>query len=96
MQFYGKIALEGSESTFEQFSAPLQRWYQVQAHSPEKDCFSTVFIDIADEKKSELEDFFNVNLDLLFIADLDGNFLKVNKEWENVLGYKESEIENAY
>lgn len=39
------------------------------------------------DKKDELERFFNVNLDLLCIADLEGNFLKANTSWETTLGY---------
>jgi PAS domain S-box-containing protein len=46
------------------------------------------------EKTTELENFFNVSLDLLCIADTDGNFLKVNKAWEDILGYKTDELEN--
>ena len=43
---------------------------------------------------AELNNFFEVNLDLLCIADVNGNFLRVNKEWEVVLGYKKEELEN--
>ncbi len=45
------------------------------------------------KKSEELEGFFGVNLDLLCIADLDGNFVKVNKEWENILGYSVKALE---
>lgn len=45
------------------------------------------------EKTLELEGFFNVALDLLCIADLQGNFLKVNKAWEGILGYAVEEVE---
>jgi PAS domain S-box-containing protein len=44
-------------------------------------------------QKAELEDFFTVNLDLLCIADQDGNFIKVNNEWEVVLGYPVAELQ---
>lgn len=47
------------------------------------------------EKKTELENFFNVALDLLCIADTDGNFIKVNKSWENILGYRASALEGV-
>lgn len=40
-----------------------------------------------EKKNDELEQFFTINLDLLCIADLDGNFIKLNKSWENTLGY---------
>lgn len=41
----------------------------------------------------EVGSFFNLALDLLCIADLDGNFVKVNKAWENILGYSARELE---
>lgn len=45
------------------------------------------------EKTEELEGFFNVALDLLCIADVEGRFIKVNKQWEEVLGYSTEELE---
>ncbi len=45
-------------------------------------------------KQAELENFFNVALDLLSIIDTSGKFVRVNKAWENTLGYPVSEIEN--
>lgn len=43
-------------------------------------------------KSGELESFFSVALDLLCIADTTGHFLKVNKAWENTLGYTTEEL----
>jgi diguanylate cyclase (GGDEF)-like protein/hemerythrin-like metal-binding protein/PAS domain S-box-containing protein len=40
-----------------------------------------------------IDDFFNVNLDLMCISNPDGIFLKVNNEFENLLGYTKEEIE---
>lgn len=45
------------------------------------------------EKTKELENFFNVTLDLLCIGDSSGNLIKVNKAWESTLGYSIQEIE---
>jgi len=42
----------------------------------------------------ELSHFFECNLDLLCIVDTDGHFLRMNREWEKVLGYSVSELEN--
>ena len=39
------------------------------------------------EKTNELEGFFDVALDLLAIADTKGNFMKLNRAWEETLGY---------
>lgn len=44
------------------------------------------------EQSEELERFFSVNLDLLCIADLQGNFIKTNKAWEDILGYSTQEL----
>lgn len=43
---------------------------------------------------AEIEIFFNCAIDLLCIADTDGNFIRLNKEWERVLGYSTAELEN--
>lgn len=36
---------------------------------------------------SRFENFFNIAIDLLCIADSDGIFIKLNREWEKTLGY---------
>jgi len=38
-------------------------------------------------QKEELDRFFSVSLDLLVIADPDGDLLRVNPAWEKILGY---------
>jgi PAS domain S-box-containing protein len=45
------------------------------------------------EKSIELENYFANALDLFCIADLDGNFVRVNKAWEETLGYSVTELE---
>lgn len=45
------------------------------------------------EREQELAGFFEVNLDLLCIADTDGNFIKTNKAWEEILGYTTKELD---
>ncbi|MCL6544745.1 MAG: PAS domain S-box protein [Bryobacteraceae bacterium] len=44
-------------------------------------------------KSQELEDFFQSSLDLLCIADFEGHFVRLNPQWENVLGYRREELE---
>ncbi len=44
------------------------------------------------EKTDELDRFFSVNLDLLCIADTDGNFRRLNVAWERTLGYTREEL----
>jgi PAS domain S-box-containing protein len=50
ISFYGEVALNGGNKEFEQFSEPLNRWYNVQVNSTEKYYFSTFFTDITDKK----------------------------------------------
>lgn len=45
------------------------------------------------EKTEELDRYFSDALDLLCIADLDGHFLRVNREWEVTLGIPLAQIE---
>ena len=45
------------------------------------------------EKSEELERYFTSSLDLLCIADTGGHFIRLNPEWEKVLGYSKHELE---
>lgn len=45
------------------------------------------------EKSEELNRYFHNSLDLLCIADTAGRFLRLNPEWEKVLGYSLAELE---
>jgi len=40
--------------------------------------------------------FFDVSLDLLCIADLDGKILKVNKAWQKILNFDEEDLTGSY
>lgn len=93
---YGKIALNGGEENFVQYSEALNKWYRVHVFSTEKFFFTTIFIDITESKlqKDELENFILINHDLLGVADIDGNIIKANSAWEKVLGYTVDELLN--
>ncbi len=41
----------------------------------------------------ELEQFFSLSLDLLCIADIDGCFHRLNRQWERALGYALPELQ---
>jgi len=43
-------------------------------------------------KTEELDQFFNISLDLMCIANTDGYFLHLNPAWERVLGYAREEL----
>ncbi len=63
--------------------------------TPSKDeVFLINFQDITSEyaAKQQIDAFLNVNLDLLCVADLKGNFIKVNHRFTDVLGYTSNEL----
>ncbi len=45
------------------------------------------------QKTEELDNYFTNALDLFCIADINGNFRRLNKAWESILGYSLSELE---
>lgn len=96
IKLYGDIAENLGNEEFVKYDKSTDRYYKINAYSIEKGYFVTLFSDISNEMNqfNELERFFSVNLDLLCIADTDGYFKKVNKQWETVLGYTVDEIQN--
>ncbi len=44
------------------------------------------------QKSEELDRYFTTSLDLLCIADTEGHFVRLNNEWEKVLGYQIFEL----
>ncbi len=45
------------------------------------------------QKSEELDRYFNNSLDLLCVANTNGEFIRVNKRWEEILGYSAAELE---
>ncbi len=45
-----------------------------------------------EQKNEELSNYFNNALDMLCISDLEGHFIRINKEWSRSLGYDIEEI----
>lgn len=50
---YGRVALTGQSMQFEDYAAPLQRWYSVQAYSPRRGYFVTIFQDVSERIQAE-------------------------------------------
>ncbi len=93
---YGNVALKGAKESFEQYASLLKKWFMVEAFSFQRGYFVTVLSDITEAKRRQrhFENFFEINLDLLCMADVKGYFVKLNKEWEKVLGYELKDLEN--
>jgi len=52
IDIYGEVALTGKPKTFENFSAPLNKHFLVNAYSPKQGFFATSFFDITENKKA--------------------------------------------
>jgi len=53
IETYGQVALSGEPIQFENYSADLDRWYQVYAFSPERGQFAVLSMEITERKKAE-------------------------------------------
>ena len=50
---YGRVALTGKETRFEQHAKPLSKWFSVSSYSPRKEYFVAVFEDITERKLTD-------------------------------------------
>jgi PAS domain S-box-containing protein len=97
---YGKVALEGLHITFENYSEHLNKWYLVNAYSPKKGYFVTVFIDVSDRKKSEenlreSEEKYRIISEQSFMGICLFQERKIqycNNAFSEILGYNSEEI----
>ena len=103
-----QVRITGKKQTI-MYESPLafdNNWYRADIYYLETNLKGKYIVcigDISEQKKlqddlayqiKELERFFSVNLDLLCIADLESNFIRVNKAWEEILGYSTGDLEN--
>ncbi|MBN1820427.1 MAG: PAS domain-containing protein [Prolixibacteraceae bacterium] len=52
---YGKVAQKGESIIFENYSMPLDKWFLIKAYSPSYGYFATIFEDITEWKKFDME-----------------------------------------
>lgn len=71
------------------------KWVRITVFTLDKHYFACIFTDVTKEylQEKEIEGFLKVNIDMLCVVNTEGNFIKVNKEFEKVLGYKVEEFE---
>ncbi len=101
IKFYGDISLNNHRETFEGFSSVLNSWYRIEAFSPEKNFFVTIFSDITkintqNTKYLELESVFSSLVKHapipIMIHSNDGQVLNISDAWTEITGYSKEEI----
>jgi PAS domain S-box-containing protein len=101
IEIYGKVALGDGPAHFEQYSQPLDRYYEVTAFSPERGKFVTFFDDIttrrhAEDALREREERFRRIFDQgplgIALTDLQTRLMDVNPTMCEMLGYTADEL----
>jgi len=83
IDFYAPVALEGKTIYFEQYSAGLNKHFEIFAYSPQKGMFVTMFNDISLRKEAE-EKIRNINTELEEkIEERTADLRLANKELES-------------
>ncbi len=98
---YGDISREKKCASFEEYSEPLNSWFQVTAFSEEEGFFATIFRDISqkkitEEKLKKSEEKFRAlveqSAEMFFVHDQDGKIVEINEEVVRKTGYSRQEL----
>jgi PAS domain S-box-containing protein len=101
IEAYGKVAMEGENLEFENFSSELNRWFMVRAFCPMPGFFAVIFENITDriiaEKelnstKNYLENLINHANAPIIVWNIDTEIELFNHAFEHLTGYSSSEV----
>ncbi len=104
---FGKVALTGEATRFENYLEPLKKWYDVFAYSTEKGYFITTFNDITDRKQIEERSreqlhFLQVLIDAMpapvFFKDAQSIYRGCNNAFAEIVGMSKNDVigKNVY
>jgi diguanylate cyclase (GGDEF)-like protein/PAS domain S-box-containing protein len=97
---YGKVALTGEPAVFENYSAELQKYFDVSAFRTRAGQFGVMVLDVTQRRLMELalerdrallRQVIDTIPDLIFFKDVDGHYLGCNKAFEAFTGRSEHE-----
>jgi PAS domain S-box-containing protein len=97
---YRRAVAEQVTVNFEIFYEPTETWFEIHGY-PSKEGLGVYFRDINQRKQDELarsaaererDRFFDLSLDLLIVANLEGYFVRVNPACTRILGFTSAEL----
>ena len=108
LDIYINIFNNNEHVQFEEYFAPLGKWFSISAFGLTRDRFVTIFADItekveyanslkkakenAEESEIRLQTIVNAIPDLIWLKNVDGVYLGCNKRFEDFFGESEAEI----
>lgn len=90
-----RAVLARESTVFHIFLQNSQKWIRVVFFPLTNETFGCIYFDVTKEFKQgeQIAAFLKINIDILCVADLEWNFIRVNKAFEKVLGYTAQELE---
>ena len=73
----------------------IDKWLRTTIFALDDNTVASISTDITKEvlQETEFKGFLQSNLDMLAVGDMTGRFIRVNREFENILGYSTDELE---
>ncbi len=97
VKIYGKVALTGQPTHFENYSPVLKAHYEVFAYCPAPNQFAVLFMNITERKQAQERIAFQANLlanisDVVYATDVQLRLTAWNYAAERTYGWKEEEV----
>jgi PAS domain S-box-containing protein len=91
---YSDVAVNGTSKHIDEYFPPLDRYFSISVVSPKPGFFATIFFDMTEQKRLEIENdnILKYSIDMICIAGHDGFFKKINPAWSRTLGWTDEEL----